>query len=93
MQPFAVAEALDVTDDDHPFHIARGMGLATGKFVLQHREKLSAYILEKGHGACRMLRPEAERTPRAMGERGDIVRTLQRLFAGRKTESGSLTAV
>lgn len=43
---------------------------------LQHLADLG--LAEKGRGARWVLRPEAERTLRAMGERGDIVRTLQR---------------
>src|SRR6185312_9668449 len=77
MRPFAVVEALDVTDDGHLCRIARGIGMITDKFVLQRREEaLRECIPEKGHGACWMLRPEAKRTSRAMGERGGIVRTL-----------------
>lgn len=37
-------------------------------------------LAEKHRGAQWMLRPEAERTLRSLGSRGDIVRTLQRSF-------------
>ena len=47
---------------------------------LQYLSELG--LAEKGRGARWTLRAEAERTLRAMGERGDIVRTLQRTLAG-----------
>lgn len=49
---------------------------------LQHLAELG--LAEKDRGARWTLRSEAEHTLRAMGERGDIVRTLQRSFAGRQ---------
>jgi len=56
---------------------SRAAWMAMDKFVLQRREDaLRECIPEKGHGACWMLRPEAKRTSRAMGERGDIMRRL-----------------
>src|SRR3546814_7849960 len=48
---------------------------------LQHLAKLG--LAEKARGSCWTLRPEAEQILRAMGERGDIIRTLQRTFPGR----------
>src|SRR3546814_13929899 len=45
---------------------------------LQHLAKLG--LAEKARGSCWTLRPEAEQILRAMGERGDIIRTLQRTF-------------
>lgn len=49
---------------------------------LQYLSELG--LAERGRGARWTLRPEAERTLRAMGERGDIVRTLQRTLTGRQ---------
>lgn len=48
---------------------------------LQHLAELG--LAEKGRGASWTIRADTERTLRAMGERGDIVRTLQRTVAGR----------
>jgi Type IV secretory pathway, VirD2 components (relaxase) len=45
---------------------------------LQYLSELG--LAEKGRGACWTLRSETERTLRAMGERGDIVRTMQRVL-------------
>src|SRR3546814_19669107 len=52
---------------------------------LQHLAKLG--LAEKARGARWALRPGAEQTFTAMGERGDIVRTLQRTFVGRQPEA------
>lgn len=40
MQPLAVIDALDVTDDSHPGRVPRSKGLPVSKFVLQGREEV-----------------------------------------------------
>jgi type IV secretory pathway VirD2 relaxase len=50
-------------------------------------QRLSTMRLAEPQGRCRWrLRPDAEATLRAMGERGDIARTMQRAFAGEQRE-------
>src|SRR3546814_12784052 len=59
---------------------------------LQHLDKLG--LAEKARGARWALRPGAEPTFKAMGERGDTDRTLQRTFVGRthdrRTQLGNM---
>src|SRR3546814_12749347 len=51
---------------------------------LQHLAKLG--LAENERGSCWTLRPEADQILRALGERGDMLRTLQRTFPGRVPE-------
>ncbi|MFW8217510.1 DUF3363 domain-containing protein, partial [Klebsiella pneumoniae] len=51
---------------------------------LQHLQRMGL-ATEQQTGTC-AIHTEAEPTLRAMGERGDIIRTLQRAMSGRQRE-------
>jgi type IV secretory pathway VirD2 relaxase len=57
-------------------------------------QRLSAMGIAEPQGiCCWRLRPDAEATLRAMGERGDIVRTMQRALGGARRELAMFDAV